>query len=85
MVTEDVLRATAQSGFKIMSSAIFDFVSLHPEGVRNDEVARGLNLETNFNGGQRNYLTFSILSALVQSGKVTREKRSSWVYYLPAM
>ena len=60
-----------------------DFVLSHPQGLRNDEVARALGLESSFEGGQRNYLTHAILSALVQQGILSRDKRGARVYYVP--
>ena len=76
------IRNAAQEAFKALCEAVFAFVALHEGGVRNDEVAKGLSLETNFEGGQRNYLTFTALIALVQCGRLMRDKKGSRVYYM---
>lgn len=77
------IRERAQQGLGILSDAVRDFVFDHPEGLRNDEVARALGLESSFNGGQRNYLTHAVLNGLVQHGQLVRDKRGSRVYYMP--
>jgi hypothetical protein len=40
----------------------------------NNEIARELSLESDFEGRQHNWLTYSVLGALLKRGLVTREK-----------
>ena len=71
----------AQAAYAKLCDEICAFVSCSPEGFRNDEVARSLGLETHFNGGQRNYLTFAALTTLVQKGRLVRHKSGGRVNY----
>lgn len=75
------LSAKAKAGYDMISAAIADFVIGLPDGARNDEVARGLDLESSFEGGQRNSLTHTILNDLVRKEVLVREKRGHRVYY----
>lgn len=59
---------------------IFRFV-VSQHGVTNSEIARALGLESQFQGGQRNYLTHALLSQLVQEGRITRSERGHNVIY----
>jgi hypothetical protein len=54
----------AQSALTIMKEAIIAY-SNHPEGVFASDVARELGLESDFEGNQRNYLSWSVIGLLV--------------------
>lgn len=50
-------------------------------GLRNDEVARALGLETSINGGQRNHLTHALLNRLVAEGSLKRVEDGHRIKY----
>jgi hypothetical protein len=56
----------AQSAREQMEEAIVELLQTKPEGLSNAEVAAYLGLETGVAGGQKNYLTWSILQGMVQ-------------------
>ena len=53
-----------------LECCIVDLLRLHPDGLRNPEIARALCLESDFMGRQKNYLTYSLLGGLVEQGKI---------------
>ena len=52
------------------------------EGLRNDEVARALGLETSVGDGQRNHLTHALLNRLARDRILVRDKRGARIYYI---
>ena len=67
-VTEEEL---AQRGLSQIESAIIALLERNPQGLRNIEIAEALHLLSNFQGGSRNYLTYSVLGGLLKQGRVT--------------
>jgi hypothetical protein len=57
-----------------LEAAIVDYLKGQPEGAINNEVARELGLESDFNGSQKNYLSYSLLGGLMKKDLVVRER-----------
>ncbi len=57
-----------------LEEAILEYLSLHPEGAINNQIARDLGLESDFAGRQKNYLSYSVLGGLMKRGLVVREE-----------
>ena len=60
----------AEHGPSLMKQAIIGYIMAHPEGVTNAQIATDLELESDFEGKQRNYLSWSILGLLVNEGRI---------------
>lgn len=71
------LRQKASEGREALEQAILSLLGEHKDGLINNEIARQLGLESDFNGRQRNYLTYSVLGGLLKDGRVRREKVGS--------
>ncbi|WP_299322950.1 hypothetical protein [Parasphingopyxis sp.] len=56
-----------------LEQAILDYLRNHPEGAINNQIARELGLESDFDGRQKNYLSYSLLGGLMKRGLVKRE------------
>lgn len=56
-----------------LEDAIFEYLKAQPEGAINNQIARDLGLESDFEGRQKNYLTYSLLGGLMMRGMVKRE------------
>ena len=56
-----------------LEHAILDYLRERPDGAINNQIARDLGLESDFQGRQRNYLSYSVLGGLMEKGLVTRE------------
>lgn len=64
--------------------ALVDLVVAHVRtnpGSTNAEVAVSLGLESSFEGGQRNYLSFTLLCDGVASGQLARTKDGRSIRY----
>lgn len=63
----------ATSYRRALVELIVSYAGSHP-GQTNAEIAVALGLESSFKGGQRNYLSFSLLCDAVAEGRLVREK-----------
>lgn len=68
------LREQAGEGRDLIEEAILTLLRHHKDGLLNNDIARELGLESDFNGQQKNYLTYSVLGGLLRRGLVTRVK-----------
>jgi hypothetical protein len=78
------LKAKAQHARATLEAAIVDALGEQPNGIYNNEIARSLDLESDYEGRQSNYLTYSLLGGLLADGRVRKEKRDGRTYYLKA-
>lgn len=63
----------AQVGLLLIKEAIQEYIRKNPNQT-NSEIARALSLESDFEGSQSNYLTWSIIGILFNEGKLRYEK-----------
>jgi uncharacterized protein len=68
-------REQAEKGLSLLKEAILAFAASHPEGIANAQVAVELGLESDFEGNQQNYLSWSVIGLLVNEGKLRYEIR----------
>jgi hypothetical protein len=73
-------KALAVEHRRALVDLIIAHVKDHPNET-NVEIAKALGLESSFKGGQRNYLTFSLLADAVAEGALTRTKVGSNIRY----
>ena len=64
----------AQEGLRHIESAILMLLELHPDGLRNSQIAALLGLRSSIRDGQRNYLTYSVLGGLMARGAVVQNR-----------
>lgn len=82
-MTTEANRAKAEAGLLAISQAVEAEVRAAGEdGLRNDQVAKLLGLQTSVGEGQRNHLTHAVLNRLVATGALKRESRGVNVFYL---
>ena len=67
----------AQMGLRKLEDAILLLLESHPTGLGNSEIAESLGLRSDFQGRQKDYLTYSVLGGLLKKGKVTRNTGST--------
>jgi hypothetical protein len=68
----DRLRERSQEVLETIESCIISLLEQNPEGLRNAEIAEMLGLHSDMNGGQKGYLTWSILGLLMGQKRVER-------------
>lgn len=70
----------AEVGLNLLKDAIFRLLSKSPDGLGNTAIARTLNLRSDREGKQQDYLTWSILSLLMKDGLIIYYNRK---YHIP--
>lgn len=76
MNTDATAYAIAQVGLKQIEEAILRLLTINPQGLRNVEITNALGLQSDFQGGSRNYLSYSVLGILLDKGKVIRDEEN---------
>ncbi len=62
----------AQVALELLKSAILELAQANPEGITNSDAAKTLGLQSNYLGGSKDYLSWSLLGLLMQEGKMVR-------------
>jgi len=62
----------AQIALEHLKSAVFETTQANKEGITNYEIAKCLGLQSDYGGGSKNYLSYSVLGLLMREGKVKR-------------
>ena len=63
----------AQLGLRMMMSAIQELAEANPSGITNSDAASGLGLRSDYQGRQKDYLTYSVLGLLMRQKTITRK------------
>ena len=63
----------AQIGLNLLKNAIVEFAKANPDGVTNADVAKALNLQSDYEGGSKDYLSFSLIGILMRNGTLKRD------------
>lgn len=67
----------AQLGLEFLKSAIHQLAKVNPGGITNSDAASLLGLRSDYNGKQKDYLSYSVLGLLMREGKVERKHNST--------
>jgi len=68
-------REKAQQGLDLIKEAILECLKAHPEGLKNSDVADFLALRSDYLGGQKDYLSWSVLGLLLNEKRIYRRGR----------
>ena len=69
----------AQLGLEMLKDAVLEFSKANDEGVRNSDVAKYLGLQSDYGGGSKDYLSFSILGILMKESRIERNDKKRHV------
>ena len=72
----------ASRGLAFLREAILELLRANPEGLRNTDIAKTLTLESEHEGKQRDYLTYSILGLLLRERKINKVKHGANTLYI---
>lgn len=73
LVIPSGVQEKAQIGISLLKDAVLELAKANGPGVRNSDCAKSLALQSNYLGGSKDYLTWSILGLLMQEGKLHRK------------
>lgn len=69
----------AQMGLDILKSAVMELAKANPEGIKNSDAAKYLGLQSDYGGGSKDYLSYSVLGLLMKEGRVVRDQKKKHV------
>lgn len=69
-------REKAQIGLQFLKDAVLELAQANPNGVMNSDVTKVFGLQSDYAGGSKDYLSWSILGILMREGKMEREDGS---------
>ena len=68
------VREKAQIGLALLRDAVLEFAKANSGGVQNSDVASLLGLRSDYGGGSKDYLSYSLLGLLIRDGRIERKK-----------
>lgn len=64
----------AQMALELLKSAVMEFAKANPRGISNSDAAKYLGLQSDYGGGSKDYLSYSVLGILMREGRLRRER-----------
>ena len=71
----------AQMGLDFIKSAIMELAKANPSGIKNSDAAKYLGLQSDYGGGSKDYLSYSVLGILMKEGRMVRNEKKKHVCY----
>ena len=65
----------AQIGLSLLKASVLELAIANPLGVTNSELCHTLGLQSDYHGGSKDYLSWSILGLLMREGRVRRVEK----------
>lgn len=62
----------AQMALELMKSAVMELAKANPQGISNSDAAKYLGLQSDYGGGSKDYLSYSIIGLLMKEGRLRR-------------
>lgn len=62
----------AQLALELLKSAVMELAKANPGGITNGDVAKYLGLQSDYGGGSKDYLSYSLLGLLMKEGRIQR-------------
>ena len=69
----------AQMGLEFIKSAVMELAKANPKGIKNSDAAKYLGLQSDYGGGSKDYLSYSILGILMKEGRLERNEKKNHV------
>ena len=66
------VREKARLGLNMLKESVLEFAQANSSGVTNSEIVKALDLQSDYKGGSKDYLTWSLLGLLMREGKMSR-------------
>jgi len=62
----------AQVSLEMLKSAVLELAQANSTGITNSDATMSLGLQSDYRGGSKNYLAYSLLGLLMREGKIVR-------------
>ena len=74
IVVPSGVREKAQLGLILLKESILELAKANASGTTNSDAASVLGLRSDYGGGSKDYLSFSVLGILMREGEMERQK-----------
>jgi len=74
VVVPSGVRERAQVGLALLKEAILELAKANPGGISNSDAASLLGLRSDYGGGSKDYLSYSVLGILMREGRLERTR-----------
>lgn len=64
----------AQIGLSLLKEAVLELAKANATGITNSDAAKALGLQSDYRGGAKDYLSFSLLGLLLREGRMRRDE-----------
>lgn len=68
------IKEKAQIGLALLKDAVLELAKANRNGITNSDTASLLGLRSDYGGGSKDYLSYSIIGILIREGKLERDK-----------
>tara|TARA_B110000902_G_scaffold238259_1_gene285969 strand:- start:480 stop:1055 length:576 start_codon:yes stop_codon:yes gene_type:complete len=69
----------AQMALALLKSAVMELAKANPNGIQNADAAKYLGLQSDYGGGSKDYLSYSILGVLMKEGRIERNEKKKHI------
>lgn len=66
----------AQLGLALLKDSVLELAKANPKGITNSDTASALGIKSDYGGGSKDYLSYSILGLLMREGKLSRQGKT---------
>jgi uncharacterized protein len=76
LIVPSGVKEKAQVGLGFLKEAVLELAKANPNGITNSDAASILGLRSDYGGGSKDYLSYSLLGLLMREGKLKRDHNS---------
>lgn len=62
----------SQMALELLKSAVMELAKANPAGISNSDAAKYLGLQSDYGGGSKDYLSYSVIGLLMKEGRLIR-------------
>jgi hypothetical protein len=66
----------SQMALELLKAAVMELAKANPNGIKNSDAAKYLGLQSDYGGGSKDYLSYSIIGLLMKEGRLKRNEHS---------
>ena len=69
----------AQMALELLKASVMELASANQNGISNSDAAKYLGLQSNYGGGSRDYLSYSVIGLLMEEGRLARKQNKKHI------
>ncbi len=69
----------SQMALELLKSAVMELAKANPGGITNSDAAKYLGLQSDYGGGSKDYLSYSVIGLLMKEGRLVRNNHRKHV------